>query len=498
MRHSTAWMSGMILLFSSIASADISYTGTFTTDDQMFETTFSLAAATGITVRTWSFAGGTDAAGDVISAGGFAPVVSVFDSSGSLLQWDDGGTARNNCGPRNIDPVSGFCLDAYINGLYNPGTYTVVLTEYDNLPNGPTLANGFSEEGNGNFTGGPFFLNAGSGYQRNGNWELDVPGTPVPEPAQAAPLALLLGFLVSLIGRWQERKNQNTTLRKRLVGKLVLLLCPFTAGAVTLHVSGDAYISQSNPTLNFGNSPTLNVSQSDFALLQFDLSPLPASVTAANIQKATLTVFVNKAFSSGNLALGLAPTPWQELTATYNNVGLPIVTTPYTMAVNASDTYVTFDVTSIVASWISNPSANYGLELYSFEGSASLSLDSKEATATSHAATIDVTLKLQGNCQVGQVVTGFDQNGSPSCAPPITGEQCSAGQAVVSISPSGALTCSPFSSGTGGGQGPKERSGTPSGGKATSGASALAGFQCQSGAFLIGFDDTRKPVCGNH
>ncbi|HEY7388733.1 MAG TPA: DVUA0089 family protein [Bryobacteraceae bacterium] len=184
----------VFLSSSAVAFADVSYTGTFTADDDTFRVDFSLPTTMPATVRTWSFAGGASAAGDAIPPGGFAPVVSLFDSSGNLLLFDDGGVAPFGCGPRNIDASTGFCLDAYINGALPAGNYTAVLTEFDNTPNGPTLADGFVEQGNGNFTGGPFLLNAGPGFQRTGNWELDVPGSPVavPEPEAAVPVAAIL------------------------------------------------------------------------------------------------------------------------------------------------------------------------------------------------------------------------------------------------------------------------------------------------------------------
>jgi hypothetical protein len=191
-----------LLAFSAAAFADISYTGAFQADDDKFLTDFTLVSAMQITIRTWSFAGGTNAAGDVIAPGGFAPVLSLFDSAGNLLLLDSGGVAPGGCGPRSIDAATGFCLDAYINAFLSAGAYTTVLTQWDNTPNGPTLADGFLEDGNGNFTGGPFLLNAGAGFQRTGNWALDVPGTAitgVPEPQYAAFLAVL--FLMILVIR---------------------------------------------------------------------------------------------------------------------------------------------------------------------------------------------------------------------------------------------------------------------------------------------------------
>jgi len=171
------------LVLSTATPAAITYHGTFAADDDMFTASFSLAAPASIAVDTTSFA-----------TGGFAPVVSLFDSTGNLLVFDDGGVAPSGCGLRSIDPVTGFCLDAYISGFFPSGSYMVVLTEWDSTPNGPTLSDGFFEQGNGNFTGGPFLLNAGSSYQRTGDWTLTIPGTAigVPEPSYA----MLIGIIV--------------------------------------------------------------------------------------------------------------------------------------------------------------------------------------------------------------------------------------------------------------------------------------------------------------
>jgi hypothetical protein len=45
-----------------------------------------LSGAGTLTLQTWGFGGGTNAAGMVIPAGGFDPFVGVFDSSGDLIQ----------------------------------------------------------------------------------------------------------------------------------------------------------------------------------------------------------------------------------------------------------------------------------------------------------------------------------------------------------------------------------------------------------------------------
>jgi hypothetical protein len=196
------------------AAANIVSTGSFLQDDNQKEFDFTLNTPATVIVQTWSFAGGTNANGQVIPAGGFAPVLTLFlDPTGFLPPAvDTGGTAPSGCGPRIIDPVSGFCLDGYLNENLGPGSCALLLTEYDNLPLGNTPADGFSEAGNGNFTGGPFLLNAGPGYQRTGNWAVDViiaPASSAPEPATGGLMWLSATVLAAarLLRKRQARKQ---------------------------------------------------------------------------------------------------------------------------------------------------------------------------------------------------------------------------------------------------------------------------------------------------
>jgi hypothetical protein len=186
----------------------LSYTGNFAQDDNQSVFDFTLASATPVTLRTWSFAGGTNANGMAISPGGFAPVLSLFDAGGEqdLLALDhDGGPG--SCGPRAVDIVSGFCWDAYLNLSLVAGSYILVLTEDDNTPNGPTLADGFLRDGQGNFTAGLFGGAPGSafiladGSQRTNMWAVDLIGVDsqasAPEPGTTAMLVLGIAMLVS-------------------------------------------------------------------------------------------------------------------------------------------------------------------------------------------------------------------------------------------------------------------------------------------------------------
>jgi hypothetical protein len=157
-------------------------------------------------------------AGMVIPPGGFEPVLSVFDSVGNLIAQDTtGGTAPLACGGRNIDPISHFCLDAFVFTTLTPGHYTVILSEFDNVSNGSQAA-GFSQQGAGDFTGPEFRGSPGAfvlfdGTQRTSSYALDIAGitSTVPEP-NSFPLILVVITVAAATGR-------AGTLRRRKSGK---------------------------------------------------------------------------------------------------------------------------------------------------------------------------------------------------------------------------------------------------------------------------------------
>ena len=171
----------------------ISFQGSFTHDDDVQYFSFSLLSAGSIDLLTWSYGGGVNGVGDTIAAGGFDPYLSVFDLGGLQLL-----TAVNDngaCPP--LHAANGNCFDSELSIPLPAGNYILALTESGNFPNGPTLADGFSASGTGDFTGGPFldiFAN-----QQDGHWALDFGQvdsaaviTPEPHWLAAAGLLLLL------------------------------------------------------------------------------------------------------------------------------------------------------------------------------------------------------------------------------------------------------------------------------------------------------------------
>src|ERR1700722_2731738 len=69
-----------LVLLAGVARADgtTSFTGTLANPEDSFITTFTLTSTDNVTVQTWEFGGGTDAAGTKTAAGGFDPLIALF------------------------------------------------------------------------------------------------------------------------------------------------------------------------------------------------------------------------------------------------------------------------------------------------------------------------------------------------------------------------------------------------------------------------------------
>lgn len=206
-----SFTASVLLLAAFSAQASISsYTGTFSSDDEIKTFTFTLMASGVVTAQTWSFGGGINAGGTAISAGGFAPTLSLFNMTpssdyGILLQTVQSGVRGSCPSGANDDSASGFCWDVGLSSTLQAGTYQLALTQDTNTPYGPTLVEGFQKTGQGDFTGtdylgqpGQFILIDGS--QRTNAWALDISipsSTPVPLPGG---FALLASGLVAMFG----------------------------------------------------------------------------------------------------------------------------------------------------------------------------------------------------------------------------------------------------------------------------------------------------------
>lgn len=121
--------------------ANFSFTGNFSGDDQVLLFGFTVTAPSTVTLTTLGYGGGTNAAGTVIPAGGFDPLLSLFGPTGMLITFND-----------DIDTTTGD-YDALIQQSLVTGTYTLALTQATSSPVGPDLSDGFQGSGALNFNG---------------------------------------------------------------------------------------------------------------------------------------------------------------------------------------------------------------------------------------------------------------------------------------------------------------------------------------------------------
>lgn len=196
-----------LLLAPALAFANsLSYAGALDPDNpnDVFLASFTLSATADLDIQSWGYGGssgapgGTNAAGAVISAGGFDTYISLFagegDSATFLASNDDGG-----CGPAAADPV---CEDSRLDfASLGPGVYTVALT----LPNNYSIAEnyGFGTLGDGFINLQGDYYDFASDEVRTSSFAFDIESSaavaPTPEASSFALFATGLA-MVSIFG----------------------------------------------------------------------------------------------------------------------------------------------------------------------------------------------------------------------------------------------------------------------------------------------------------
>jgi hypothetical protein len=208
-------MAGLLAISaSSLLAGSFSFTGTFVTDDQVELFDLTLASTSSVTFETLSYGGGTNSLGNTIDPGGFDTRLTWYQSDGTEIGSDDGG----HCGDTNS--YLGACNDAFFNGTLAAGSYILALTQDGNDPNG-ALSDGFSEQGNPNFTATGAcaqFCDSLSGDQLTGNWAVDILAvdsasaqSSTPEPGTTA----LTGIGLYLLGLTARSRRAGAARRLR-------------------------------------------------------------------------------------------------------------------------------------------------------------------------------------------------------------------------------------------------------------------------------------------
>lgn len=165
----------------------------------------------------------------------------------------------------------------------------------------------------------------------------------------------------------------------------------------------DGTINSSAPTAPGGTSGSLKVANTKSAFVQFQLDALPAGVTAANVKKATLRLFVSKVSGpQGSLkvtAAGDGVTPLNEALVT--SATAPVLGSNLgAVDIFAGDVaqFISLDVTSYIKSLaLSAASVPAFVIQQSVAGNGlKVSFDSKENSTTSHGASLQVELADAG------------------------------------------------------------------------------------------------------
>ena len=170
---------------------------------------------------------------------------------------------------------------------------------------------------------------------------------------------------------------------------VMALLLPARLWAVQATLLADTHVSAAQPAVNSGGLSNVNVGGGYTGLMQFNLGVLPAGTTGAQVARATLRIYCNRADTPGTVSLLPVYGSWTELGVTYAT--LPVLgTAAGTAEVSAANGFITFDVTAMVQGWVNAPGSNFGLALSS--ATAVVQFDSKENDQTAHPADLEIAL----------------------------------------------------------------------------------------------------------
>src|ERR1700760_3619443 len=100
----------------------------------------------------------------------------------------------------------------------------------------------------------------------------------------------------------------------------VLLAAALPALAVEATLVADAHVNSARPAVNSGAISNLNVGGGYTALLQFDLTTLPAGTTAAQVSRATLRLYCNRMDAAGSVSVQPVNGSWGEYSVTYGTL----------------------------------------------------------------------------------------------------------------------------------------------------------------------------------
>lgn len=213
-------LTASVVAVSPAQAVDFDFNGTFAQDNNVLLFDFTTDSDSTVTIFSSSWV-----------EGGFDPILSLFDSTGNLIQFQDDGATIGSTASNGVSYNHGI-WDTYFTQLLTAGTYTVAITQFNNFAVGPDLSHGFERDGVGNdnftaafgcsqgaFCGASSQLDATGdpNFNRTNAWRFHIlnvaqadvvnpPAESVPEPASVLGLAMF-GALGA--GSMLKRKQQE-------------------------------------------------------------------------------------------------------------------------------------------------------------------------------------------------------------------------------------------------------------------------------------------------
>jgi len=189
-----------------------------------------------------------------------------------------------------------------------------------------------------------------------------------------------------------------------VIAACLLLAVPCLLLATNAPLTGDTYVNSRIQRANYGSGAFLEVNSNSQALLMFDLSTLPKGTTAATVAKATLTLWVEGPSGStssggggyrpaGMFTVEAIDGVWDEATVPYSNKPPLVDVLASNIPAGPGNEFLAVDVTDVVKDWLNGTRLkNNGLALLTAAAGTTIRFDSKENTATSHPAQLEITL----------------------------------------------------------------------------------------------------------
>ena len=174
-----------------------------------------------------------------------------------------------------------------------------------------------------------------------------------------------------------------------LTAGIALAMFGSSALALTLPVSEDSSTSGNAAVAkSAGKGTTLSVSSTRQGLIRFEAGAFADSISAGDVSKARLVIFISGVSAPGALTLHRITQDWSEHGASVPACDAkPLATIPAASVV--AKQFVIIDVTAAVQAWLREPGTDFGFAIAG-SGGARVLLGSKEGSAAGHPAQLQI------------------------------------------------------------------------------------------------------------